>query len=70
MNSYNLCTVGEMVARSAIVREESRGAHYREDFPALDDAWLKNIFLTPADATMQFETRDVVFTHADHLRHD
>jgi succinate dehydrogenase/fumarate reductase flavoprotein subunit len=26
------------VARSALAREESRGAHYRTDFPAHDDA--------------------------------
>ena len=62
MNCMNLCTVGEMVARSALLRTESRGAHYREDFPAVDDAWLKHIFLTPAGVTMQLETSDVAFT--------
>ena len=36
----------ELIARSALMREESRGAHYREDFAKSDDAnWLKNIYL-------------------------
>jgi L-aspartate oxidase len=33
----NLHLVGLMVARSALAREESRGAHYRIDFPGHDD---------------------------------
>ena len=40
----NLCTTTAMVARGALAREESRGAHYRRDFPRTDNAhWLKNI---------------------------
>lgn len=34
----NLETVGELILRSALAREESRGAHYRNDFPQRDDA--------------------------------
>jgi len=30
--------VAEAMARCALFREESRGAHFRRDFPALDDA--------------------------------
>ena len=33
----NLHLAGLLVARSAIAREESRGAHYRTDFPDHDD---------------------------------
>jgi len=33
----NLQQVGSLVVRSALAREESRGAHYRTDYPAHDD---------------------------------
>jgi L-aspartate oxidase len=36
--AQNLCEAGLLVARSALAREESRGAHYRTDFPAHNDA--------------------------------
>ncbi|PWU82332.1 MAG: hypothetical protein DLM72_02415 [Candidatus Nitrosopolaris wilkensis] len=35
----------EAIIRSALMRQESRGAHYRSDFPKLDDEkWKVNIF--------------------------
>ena len=35
----------EAIIRSALMREESRGAHYRSDFPKLDDErWKLNIY--------------------------
>jgi len=34
----NLFQAARLIARSALTREESRGAHYRTDFPAHDDA--------------------------------
>ncbi|HXM23739.1 MAG TPA: L-aspartate oxidase [Terriglobales bacterium] len=36
--AHNILAVALLVARSALAREESRGAHYRTDFPAHDDA--------------------------------
>jgi L-aspartate oxidase len=42
--TINLATVGRLVARAALRREESRGAHYREDCPARDDRrWLRRV---------------------------
>jgi len=46
LEAENLLLVGKAIITSALVREESRGAHYREDFPEKDDRlWLKNVLL-------------------------
>ena len=34
---FNLVTVARLIARAALRRQESRGGHYREDFPERDD---------------------------------
>jgi succinate dehydrogenase / fumarate reductase flavoprotein subunit len=37
----NLLTVSEAITRSAVERKESRGAHFREDYPNKDAASAK-----------------------------
>ncbi|HEY7290897.1 MAG TPA: L-aspartate oxidase [Vicinamibacterales bacterium] len=37
----NLATVARLITRAALRREESRGGHFREDFPARDDIHWK-----------------------------
>jgi succinate dehydrogenase/fumarate reductase flavoprotein subunit len=50
-----------MIARSALMREESRGAHYRQDFPDKDANWLKNICCKPENGGLKFWTTPVKF---------
>jgi fumarate reductase flavoprotein subunit len=33
LNLRSLCDVSEVIAKAGIARENSRGAHFREDFP-------------------------------------
>jgi succinate dehydrogenase / fumarate reductase flavoprotein subunit/fumarate reductase flavoprotein subunit len=62
----NQLTVARTIVESALVREESRGAHYRADFPERDDArWLRYIVLQRgADGAPAIETRPVAPTRA------
>ena len=41
----NLLTVGRQVAKCALLREESRGVHLREDFTEADEQWKRHLTL-------------------------
>jgi L-aspartate oxidase len=49
----NLCLVGHTVALAAQARTESRGAHWRRDFPLTDPAWQRRQVLHAPQAAGQ-----------------
>ncbi|MBS1219773.1 MAG: L-aspartate oxidase [Proteobacteria bacterium] len=53
----NLIEVGMIMATAALARKESRGSHYREDFPARDNSYDRNIILHRAHPNGHFMAR-------------
>ena len=55
----NMLTVSEMVCRAALTRTESRGAHYRADYPEEDRQWLKVIEISCQSGEMALKAISV-----------
>jgi succinate dehydrogenase / fumarate reductase flavoprotein subunit len=61
----NMLIVSEAVTRAALLRQESRGAHSRLDFPDYDDDWSEhNIVVRKTADGMAVEPRPVAKTEA------
>lgn len=45
MELRNMLLVGQLMTQAALLRTESRGGHYRRDYPAPRDVWQKHIIL-------------------------
>ena len=45
-----MLTAARIIAAGALARTESRGGHYRADFPAHDPAWQHRTYITLAEA--------------------
>lgn len=59
----NLLDFSEVIAASALAREESRGAHYRTDHPERDDAgWLKHTLAYRSETGPLLEYKPVTIT--------
>ena len=65
ISMLNMVDVSRMTIHSALLREESRGAHFREDYPERDDTnGLFNVFVKRGDDGMPvFEKRPVALRY-------
>ncbi len=61
MDLHNLLTVSEAITMAAIERKESRGAHFRDDYPRKDDenAKFNLIIYKGADGQMQIRQEPI-----------
>ena len=58
-----LLDLAEVLVESALVRQESRGAHFREDFPKRDDPnWLKHTLAYKGEKGIEFKYKPVTIT--------
>jgi succinate dehydrogenase / fumarate reductase flavoprotein subunit len=57
----HLLTISEAIARSALDRKESRGGHFREDFPdkAAADGKMNVVVFKGADGSMQLRREPI-----------
>jgi fumarate reductase flavoprotein subunit len=62
LNLGNQVTVARLIATSAIERRESRGAHYRRDFPETDPAAPYVVRVQREDDTLRVWREPVVLT--------
>ncbi len=66
MDLPNLMTVSEAITRAAIMRQESRGAQFRDDYPDKSPEWAKfNLVVKKSDSGMVVEKRPVVEVPAE-----
>jgi L-aspartate oxidase len=59
VEARNRATVARLVATAALARTESRGAHFRADYPLADSAWRRRILLTLEGGAPRLETEPV-----------
>lgn len=63
LETANMLLLADLVAGSALVRKESRGHHYRVEFPERDDAgWLRHTTVRRVDGEPIYSTAPVTVT--------
>jgi len=63
LETSHLLDFSEVIVLGALERKESRGAHYRKDYPKRDDEnWLKHTLARRVDGEIKLEYKPVVIT--------
>ncbi|MEW5921377.1 MAG: FAD-binding protein [Bacillota bacterium] len=64
LETQNMLLLAEAMARSALYRKETRGAHYRRDYPEKNnDQWLVNVVATLEGEKLNINQAPVEFTY-------
>jgi succinate dehydrogenase / fumarate reductase flavoprotein subunit len=65
----NMLLVSECVARAALMRQESRGGHTRDDYPAMDPSWRQKLLICSGtgDGPIKVEEEELASMRADLL---
>jgi succinate dehydrogenase / fumarate reductase flavoprotein subunit len=63
----NMLLVSECVARAALLRQESRGGHTRDDYPAMDPSWRQKLLVCSGtgDGPVKVEEQQTVTMRDD-----
>ncbi|MBI3029908.1 MAG: FAD-binding protein [Candidatus Rokubacteria bacterium] len=64
LNLLSMTTAARLIARSSLERTESRGSHYRRDFPESDPRWLVSVLVQAKDGEVGVRTEPVRFGRA------
>lgn len=60
IETINMITLSEIIAKSSLERRESRGSHYRYDYPHRDDKnWIKRIIIKLEGNNLKINYSDV-----------
>jgi succinate dehydrogenase/fumarate reductase flavoprotein subunit len=61
IEASSMLLLAKLVANSALARKESRGAHFRVDYPKSDDTdWLKNIIVSQQNGKTQIRYEHLI----------
>ena len=59
LDIQNMFPTCEMIIKSALLRKESRAAHYRSDFKKINEKWRKNIICSSNGKNFKISTRKI-----------